>query len=108
MTSFETDTTRRRDHARCSRFHFTVLAKTQPAPCQLVKTGLPVVLQPLLYRLKEGGSGKGECIVSGNQVGDNLLRVLTETQTTEQAFSFPHTKDRIHFLASRGSYRALK
>ncbi|KAK7818714.1 hypothetical protein U0070_019258 [Myodes glareolus] len=66
-----------------------ILAEMQPAPCQLVKTGLPVVLQPLLYRLKEGGSGK-------------------ETQTTEQAFSFPHTKDRIHFLASRGSYQALK
>lgn len=83
-------------------------AKMQPAPCQFVKTGLPVVLQPLLYRLKKGGSGKGECLVSGNQVGDNLLRVLTDKQTPEQAFSFPHTKDRIHFLASRGSFQALK
>lgn len=83
-------------------------AKMQPAPCQFVKTGLAVVLQPLLYSLKKGGSGKGEGIVSGNQVGDNLLRVLTEKETTKQALSVPHTKDRIHLLASRGSYQARK
>lgn len=67
-----------------------VLGQDSTASCRLEKTGLPVVLQPLLYRLNKGGSGKGVCIVLGSQVGENLLPIFQISK--QKGFQLPQNQ----------------